>query len=106
MVSVSIPIDRSNNRPKGYGFVTMANRQDAEDAIMKLDQSEFQGRTIRVSESRPRRDGPPPRFMEQRHEDRAFNDNRGPPPQREFSGGGGRPPAATSSSQVQFWVGK
>lgn len=105
VVSVSIPIDRSNNRPKGYGFVTMANRQDAEDAIVKLDQSEFQGRTIRVSESRPRRDGPPPRFMDQRFEDRAFNDNRGPPPEREFGGGAGRPPAVASSSQVQFWVG-
>jgi RNA recognition motif-containing protein len=105
VVSVSIPIDRSNNRPKGYGFVTMANRQDAEDAIVKLDQSEFQGRTIRVSESRPRRDGPPPRFSDHRFGDR-FSDTRGPPPpEREF---GGRPPAASgasSSSQVQFWVG-
>lgn len=92
----------------------MANRQDADDAIMKLDQSEFQGRTIRVSESRPKRDGPPPRsggfasdrglgdrggYADRSFGDRGFSSGRDAGGDRDY----GRP--SSSSSQVQFWVG-
>ncbi|KAL3143343.1 hypothetical protein ABBQ38_002178 [Trebouxia sp. C0009 RCD-2024] len=35
-----------DGRPKGFGVCEFTSRQDAQDAIEKLDQSELQGRTI------------------------------------------------------------
>ncbi|MBN1504702.1 MAG: RNA-binding protein [Candidatus Eisenbacteria bacterium] len=39
---------------KGFGFVEMANAADAEKAKDALDGQEFQGRTLKVDEARPR----------------------------------------------------
>jgi len=54
---VYLPKDRDSNRPRGFGFVTYLNRSSAEEAINKLDQTQLDGRTIRVNESRPRGEG-------------------------------------------------
>jgi|UniRef100_A0A7C4U9P2 RNA recognition motif-containing protein len=40
---------------KGFGFVEMASIQDAENAMNSLNNTEFEGRTIRVEEARPQR---------------------------------------------------
>ena len=48
------PVDRASNRPRGFGFVTFANRDDAMKAIAEMDNTELDGRMIRVSESRPK----------------------------------------------------
>jgi nucleolin len=53
-------MERGTNRPRGFGFVTMATRSSAEEAIRRMDQAQLDGRTIRVNESRPRGEGPPP----------------------------------------------
>lgn len=45
---------------KGFGFVEMASSADAEKAKEGLNDTEFEGRTIKVDEARPprpRRDG-------------------------------------------------
>lgn len=59
VTDVFLPVERSTNRPRGFGFVTLATREAAEKAISKTDQSQLDGRTIRVNESRPKgeRDG-------------------------------------------------
>lgn len=45
--------DQANgNRSRGFGFVTMPDRAQAEDAISRLNQTEVQGKTITVNESR------------------------------------------------------
>lgn len=49
-----VPTERGTNRPRGFGFVTFANRDDAMTALEKLDGTELDGRTIRISESKPR----------------------------------------------------
>lgn len=49
---VFIPYDRSLERPKGYGFVTMPDDAAAEKAIAALDATVFQGRTLRISKGR------------------------------------------------------
>ena len=49
-----MPVERGTQRPRGFGFVTLATREAAENAISKLDQSQMDGRTIRVNESRPK----------------------------------------------------
>lgn len=46
--------DRDTGRSKGFGFVEMANKEEAEAAIGALDGSEVSGRDIRVNEARPR----------------------------------------------------
>ena len=46
--SARIMTDRETRRPRGYGFVEM-EEQAAQTAIVKLDGTEFGGRTLRVS---------------------------------------------------------
>jgi len=46
-----IPQDRESGRPRGFAFVTMAN--GADQAIQNLNETEFQGRNIRVNEAQP-----------------------------------------------------
>ena len=47
-------MERGTSRRRGFGFVTLAPRGAAEDAISKMDRSQLDGRTIRVNESKPR----------------------------------------------------
>jgi RNA-binding proteins (RRM domain) len=49
-----VPTERGTNRPRGFGFVTFSNREDAVAAMEKLDGTELDGRMIRISESKPR----------------------------------------------------
>lgn len=54
VTSARIVIDRDTNRPRGFGFVEMANKAEAEAAIAALNGKELQGRTLTVNEARPR----------------------------------------------------
>jgi cold-inducible RNA-binding protein len=51
---VSIMTDRDTGRSRGFGFVEMANAEDAEKAIAALNGSQVGGRTINVNEARPK----------------------------------------------------
>lgn len=46
-----IPQDRETGRSRGFGFVTLAT--GADQAIQNLNETEYQGRTIRVNEAQP-----------------------------------------------------
>lgn len=52
--SVSLITDRYSGRSKGFAFVEMANDDEAKTAISQLDGKEVGGRTLKVSEARPR----------------------------------------------------
>jgi cold-inducible RNA-binding protein len=52
--SARLATDRDTNRPRGFGFVEMANQSEAESAIAGLNGKELQGRTLTVNEARPR----------------------------------------------------
>ncbi len=54
VTSVAIIRDKFSNQSKGFGFVEMANADQAKAAIEQLDGSELGGRQIRVNEARPR----------------------------------------------------
>ena len=52
--SARIIIDRDTRRSKGFGFVEMDNREEAEEAISRLNDKEIDGRNIKVNEAKPR----------------------------------------------------
>ncbi|HOO41619.1 MAG TPA: hypothetical protein PK425_07720 [Syntrophales bacterium] len=54
--SVSIIKDRFTATSKGFGFVEMEKEEDATEAIKKFNGGELDGRTIIVSEARPKND--------------------------------------------------
>jgi len=56
VVSAKIIKDRYSGRSKGFGFVEMENKDDGEKAIQELNDSEVDGRNIRVNFARPRRE--------------------------------------------------
>lgn len=60
VVSSNVIIDRMTNRSKGFGFVEMTNNDEAQRAIDELNNTNFNGRNIRVNEAlerKPRREG-------------------------------------------------
>lgn len=61
VASAKIIMDRYSGRSKGFGFVEMDNDADAEEAIKSLDNSDLQGRKLRVNQAKPRTDRPPRR---------------------------------------------
>lgn len=58
VVSAKVIIDRETNRPRGFGFVEMAQAEEAQKAIEGLDQKDFMGRTLKVNLAKPREDRP------------------------------------------------
>ncbi len=71
VVSARIITDKFTGRSKGFGFVEMSSDQEAERAVTALNGTDFEGRSIVVSEARPQQ----PRS-----------------PRPGGGGGGGRPP--------------
>ena len=53
VTSAKIITDRDTGRSKGFGFVEMANKDEAATAINTLNGSEFSGRNMNVSEAKP-----------------------------------------------------
>ena len=52
--SVAIIKDRATGQSKGFGFVEMPNKNEAENAIRALHLHELRGRAMTVNEARPR----------------------------------------------------
>ena len=45
--------EKHSGRSKGFGFVTFINKESADKAVSEMNDKEFQGRSIKVSEARP-----------------------------------------------------
>ena len=56
VTSANIITDKYSGRPKGFAFVEMASKSEAEAAITSLNGKTLKDRTIVVNESRPRTD--------------------------------------------------
>ncbi|MBS0615668.1 MAG: RNA-binding protein [Verrucomicrobia bacterium] len=53
ITSVRIIMDKFTGQSKGFGFVEMANADEAQNAIAQLNGTEFGGRTLVVNVARP-----------------------------------------------------
>ena len=57
VAEVKLITDRDTGRPRGFGFVEMANSGDAEGAISALNGYSMDGRDLTVNEARERTGG-------------------------------------------------
>lgn len=64
VVSVSLPVDSSTGRKRGFAFVEMSNDNEAEAAIAALNGQTIETRQITVSVSRPKPAGGGGRFRD------------------------------------------
>ncbi|OHD64220.1 MAG: RNA-binding protein [Spirochaetes bacterium RBG_13_51_14] len=56
VTSVKIIRYPDSGKSKGFGFIEMANDDEADSAIQKLNGTEVLGRNIRVNVARPKKD--------------------------------------------------
>ncbi|PWW83126.1 MULTISPECIES: RNA recognition motif domain-containing protein [Prosthecochloris] len=56
--SANIITDKFTGRSKGFGFVEMPNDGEANEAIEALNDSDLNGRSIKVNQARPREERP------------------------------------------------
>jgi cold-inducible RNA-binding protein len=59
--SVAVVTDRDTGRSRGFGFVEMPDRGQAEKAIEALNGKQVGGRTLNINEARPKADNGGPR---------------------------------------------
>jgi RNA recognition motif-containing protein len=52
--SVNVIMDRETGRPRGFGFVEMAETSAATDAIRALDGTHLGGRALKINEAQER----------------------------------------------------
>lgn len=56
--SASIITDKISGQSRGFGFVEMPNKDEAEKAIAALNGKDVKGRALKVNEAKPRTDRP------------------------------------------------
>ncbi|MBN1694295.1 RNA-binding protein [candidate division WOR-3 bacterium] len=57
LTSVKIIKDKYTGENRGFGFVEMPEKAEAEAAMAGLNGKEFKGKTLNVNEARPRPEG-------------------------------------------------
>jgi len=55
--SITLLKDKFSGQPKGFGFVEMNSKSGGQSAIEALNGTELKGKSIKVDEARPRKEG-------------------------------------------------
>src|SRR5260221_11645639 len=58
VTEINLVLDRITGKPRGFAFVTLASREEADAAIQTLNGKEWEGRNLTVNEARPREERP------------------------------------------------
>ena len=58
VTSAAIIKDKFSGESRGFGFVEMPNKAEAEKAISLVNGKDLKGRTAKVNEAKPRTDSP------------------------------------------------
>ena len=58
VVATSIARDKKSGASRGFCYVEMSTRQEGEEAVAKLNETEFEGQKIHVSEAQERKEKP------------------------------------------------
>ncbi|KFF10532.1 RNA-binding protein [Chryseobacterium soli] len=74
--SAKIVTDRETGRSRGFGFVEMGD-EEGKQAIEALNEKEFNGKTLNVSEAKPREEKPRRSFDNNRSGGGSYGNNRG-----------------------------
>lgn len=56
VTSAKVITDRETGRSRGFGFVEMSNNEEGQDAINKLNNTNYEGKTIVVSVAREKKE--------------------------------------------------
>jgi RNA recognition motif-containing protein len=56
VTSVKIIIDQFSGKSRGFGFIEMSDKNEAQDAIQELNGSSFLDRALKVNMAKPRND--------------------------------------------------
>ena len=67
----SLIVDKFSNRSKGFGFVTFSDDEAAKKAIAEMNEKDFEGRPLKVSEAKPREEGDRPKRSFNRNDNRS-----------------------------------
>jgi cold-inducible RNA-binding protein len=59
VTEANLMIDRTTNRSRGFAFVTLSTREEAQKAIDAMNGKDMGGRAITVNVARPREERPP-----------------------------------------------
>jgi RNA recognition motif-containing protein len=87
VTSAKVIKDNFSGRSRGFGFVEMTNDEEAAKAIEELNNAEFDGKVMTVSEARPKTDRKPGGFGDSRGG--GHSDSRGGGGHGDSRGGGG-----------------
>lgn len=55
---ITIITDKFSGKSKGFGFITFSDDEDGKKAIAEMNEKEFQGRNLKVSEAKPMEERP------------------------------------------------
>jgi RNA recognition motif-containing protein len=90
--SAKVIKDNFSGRSRGFGFVEMTNDEEAVKAIEELNNAEFDGKVMTVSEARPKTDRKPG----------GFSDSRGGGGHRDSRAGGGYGDKSSSGFKKRY----